>query len=287
MKRSTVLFAVLLVVVAAVAGGVTYYLVQEFLLARAVPFPGERALAILQDDPFSELVVEVDWAEGQAPSQAALTVLVERLETYTLKERVEVVQEQIVVNGTSFTPQDLFDVERAHRDFHPGGATFSLYFLYVDGELAESDRALGATYAGSSVGVFKDVIRRAARSGSGLTVDDVESSVLIHELGHLLGLVNLVYDSELDYEDPDRPFHSTNQSDVMYWAIEVTTMFPTAPPTDFGFETSYDLERLREGAYETFPSRLREPASTSLPAVGFLAVTVRASDRMSNRVGPP
>ena len=51
------------------------------------------------------------------------------------------------------------------------------------------------------------------------SVEDVENSVLVHEVGHLLGLVNL-YQSPVDHEDPDHPGHSNNDESVMYWAIE-------------------------------------------------------------------
>ncbi len=74
-----------------------------------------------------------------------------------------------------------------------------------------------------------------------------------------MGLVNLVYTSELDYEDVSHPFHSSNSSDVMYWAIESAAF--TQSSNDFGSETRFDLQKLRDGEYALTPSRLRELAS--------------------------
>ncbi len=258
---------ILLLVVVGVAGalvlGSVAFLVVQQLLSRSL-LPGEQALELLQGSPYPNLVVEVDYTPGDRPTTAALNLLEARLTTYTAKESIRLVFDVIAVNGTMFSELDLLDLERAHRNEATAGDTFTLYILSISGELSNGKgTALGAAYTASSLAIFKDVI--IATIGPGPSISEVESSVLVHEVGHLMGLVNLVYTSELDYEDVNHPFHSSNSSDVMYWAIESAPF--TQSPNDFGSETQFDLQKLRDGEYALIPSRLRELASLLLEIV--------------------
>ncbi len=257
MKSRTILLIVIGVVAGLVLGSIAFLVVQQ-LLSRSL-LPGEQALELLQGSPYSHLVVEVDYTPGDNLTSSALNLMQARLATYTAKESIRFVFDVIGVNGTMFSELDLLELERAHRDEATGGDTFTLYILSISGELSNGGgTSLGAAYTASSLAIFKDVIR-IATIGPGPSISEVESSVLVHEVGHLMGLVNLVYTSELDYEDVTHPFHSSNSTDVMYWAIESAPFGRT--PNDFGFETQFDLQKLRDGEYALIPSRLRELAS--------------------------
>jgi hypothetical protein len=262
-KPRTVLFIAVGVVAGLVLGSIAFLVVQQ-LLTRSL-LPGEQALELLQGSAYPHLVVEVDYTPGDRPTATALNILQARLATYTAKESIRLVFDVIAVNGTMFSELDLLDLERAHRNEATAGDTFTLYILSISGELSNGKgTALGAAYTASSLAIFKDVIR-IATIGPGPSISEVESSVLVHEVGHLMGLVNLVYTSELDYEDVNHPFHSSNSSDVMYWAIESAPF--TQSPNDFGSETQFDLQKLRDGEYALIPTRLRELASLLLEIV--------------------
>jgi hypothetical protein len=280
-KRETAILLVILLVVAPLSGFATYFVLQSvFVRVTAVTFPGEMALDILQAEPYSRIVVEVDWTEGEEPEPAALATLEARLKQYTLKERVEIFLSGVVETDTaSFLSRDLLDIELSFRELRSEGDTLVLYLVYLQGSLEESESSIAVSYLGGSIAVFKEAIRKVARPRTGLSVVDVETSALVHELGHLFGLVNIVYQSDLQYEDPDHPFHSLNESCVMYWAIEVGPFLTERPPVDFGSEARYDIEKLREGSYETFPSRLRELAEAALAALSTSHLLLPAVDR--------
>ncbi|MFQ5837445.1 MAG: hypothetical protein ACE5HJ_01515 [Thermoplasmata archaeon] len=263
MNRKKALLMAVVVLAGSVAGAGTYLILQSLFLRIALPsFPGELALSFLQPDPYSRIIVEVDWVSGQDPDAAALDTLKNRLITYTHKEKVDIVlSDTMEVDITLFSPNDLHSVETSYRDFDSGGDTLVLYVMYLPGSLEDSDKSLAVSYQGGSLAVFKEAVGRVARTTRTVSAQDVETSALIHELGHLFGLVNIVYQSDLDYEDQEHPFHSTNRSCVMYWAIETGPFLTEKPPTDFGSEASYDIAKLREGGYETSPSRLRESST--------------------------
>lgn len=256
-RSRTILLLAIGIVAAVILGAFAFTLVQQFL--NRILLPGEQALELLQTSPYPNLILEVDYTPGNRPTATALTLLEARLATHTAKESIETVFQVIAVNATEFSILDLVELERANRDRATGGDTFALYVLSISGELKNGGgSALGAAYSASSLAIFKDVIRTAT-IGPGPSLADVESSVLVHEIGHILGLVNLVYTSDLEYEDSEHPFHSDNNTDVMYWAIESAPF--AQPPSDFGFETRYDLQKLRDGEYGLIPSRLRDLAS--------------------------
>ncbi|MFQ5552776.1 MAG: hypothetical protein ACE5EW_03565 [Thermoplasmata archaeon] len=254
MKPRTVVLIAVGVTAAVILGSFAFLVLQQ-LFAGSL-FPGEQTLELLQASPYPNLLLEVDHTAGDRPTSSALAVLEARLGAYTAKESIQTVFDVIQVNETRFSTVDLLDLERANRDEATGGDTFTLYILSISGQLEDGNgNALGAAYTASSLAIFKDVIR-AVTGGPGPSVGEVEASVLVHELGHIMGLVNLVYTSDLDYEDPTHPFHSNNTTGVMFWAIESTAF--VQPPNDFGSETRFDLQKLREGEYNVTPSRLRD-----------------------------
>jgi hypothetical protein len=82
--------------------------------------------------------------------------------------------------------------------------------------------------------------------------DRVELAVATHELGHLLGLVDLVLHT--GREDPEHPGHSPDRESVMIWAVEtdlVTTLLGGGPPTDFDAADRADLSAIRRSAAPT------------------------------------
>ena len=103
----------------------------------------------------------------------------------------------------------------------------------------------------STVALFSDTIEEADGPFGRPLVEDVENSVLVHEVGHLLGLVNLVYQSTIDHEDPDHPGHSSNDESVMYWAVEsadVSNFIFGSLPNDFDDDDRSDLAGLADGS---------------------------------------
>jgi len=94
------------------------------------------------------------------------------------------------------------------------------------GSSSDAEGALGVAVRGDVAAVFADDVRAAATPLLGRDV--IERAVTLHQLGHLLGLVDLFLDTGRD--DPEHPGHSASRDSVMYWAVE-TGMSPTSPAT--------------------------------------------------------
>ena len=138
-------------------------------------------------------------------------------------------------------------------DHEPGYRPYSTrrwQVLFPSG-VYEEDSVLGVAVDASTVALFSDTIEEADGPFGRPSVEDVENSVLVHEVGHLLGLVNLVYQSPIDHEDPDHPGHSSNDESVMYWAVEsadVSNFIFGTLPSDFDDDDRSDLAGLADGS---------------------------------------
>ena len=78
-----------------------------------------------------------------------------------------------------------------------------------------------------------------------------EKATLVHEVGHLLALVNITYRSPRDHHDEENQGHSTNVNSVMYHAVDTVGVFTLfrgmnrQPPTDFDADDRADLADLK------------------------------------------
>lgn len=121
-----------------------------------------------------------------------------------------------------------------------------LTLLYLRGGFAENERAVGVAVRGDVAAVFAERVDEAA--GMLGSPPAVEDAVTMHEVGHLLGLVDLVLDT--GRQDPEHPGHSQNRGSVMYYAVESTllgSVLSGGPPRDFDQADLDDLARIRNG----------------------------------------
>lgn len=211
---------------------------------------GAMARTYLRDDRATRLVVEIDFVRGRRPDAGAL----EHLEAILRRECRKPdgitidVDDEITQVRQSWSLDDIDELEADHRDHRSSGRTATIWLPYLSGELEEQQGALGVAWRASVAAIFADQLEGAATT----LIDpaSIERSVLTHEVGHLLGLINLGYTSRYDHEDPEHPKHSRYESSVMFWAIEdisISSLLSGGPPDDFDRFDRGDLADLRAG----------------------------------------
>ncbi len=93
------------------------------------------------------------------------------------------------------------------------------YVIYLKGTFNGNPEIIGLHLTGENyVFIFKDVIESVG--GSPLQQKYVEQSTVVHELGHLVGLVNNGIKPVSNHEDQANPHHTIHKDCVMYHAVE-------------------------------------------------------------------
>ena len=203
---------------------------------------------ILRSSDYSRLHIEIDFVTGNSPDSDAIDLLKTRIQEVTDKTSVSVSQNSFGSTDESYSLDEILEIENTQRERYKSGNTFIIYILYLNGEYQDNDQTLGLAYKGSSFVLFKEKIDDA--SFLLISDEDIEKSVIVHEFGHLLGLINNGYQSPHDHEDPDHPNHSNNEDSVMYWAIEsqdIANQIDGEPPNNFDSYDLDDLDLMRQG----------------------------------------
>ncbi len=209
----------------------------------------------LSNERYETLEIEIDFVDGFNPTTSAIQTLKDRIGTYCQKSSVSVKQDPFDSGDTSYTLEEVQALESENRKGWRSGSTIVLHILYLNGEYEDDANVLGIAYHADSFAIFKERIDDVATTDieNPLLVSgaDIERSVLVHEFGHLLGLVNINYESEVDHEDPDHPDHCDHEDCVMNAVLETSEIanfvngLSTKPPTDFESDCVDDLRALR------------------------------------------
>lgn len=195
----------------------------------------------IEDDDYTTWIIEIDHVSGMAPSQSALDLLEERMEGLVRKDEISVIVNENDLSGRdTWTRGQVSSLSSDRQDRSTGGSTVVTHVLYLDGEYEESN-ALGVAFGDhETVAIFKERIRGAANLVFPAT--QIERAVLVHEFGHVLGLVDFGTPMVNDHEG--QPNHSDNRDSVMYHAVETTNIvnaFQGGIPNDFDAEDRRDI----------------------------------------------
>jgi hypothetical protein len=215
--------------------------------------PGGLTLACLDSSKYTSMTVEIDYEAGYLPESTSTDMLKQRLESVCDKPDGINFQftETDFPNDETWSANDVRDLGDEAKAVSPqSGSTLTWQILFPAGTYDDTS-VLGVAVDASTVAIFKDSIDDAENIFRRPSAEKIENSVLIHEVGHLLGLVNLVYTSPADHEDSSHPGHSNNEDSVMYWAIEsssIANFFDNDLPTEFDSDDLNDLSGLADGS---------------------------------------
>jgi hypothetical protein len=209
--------------------------------------PGAFARTLLRPRPATSIVVERFAQDGASLGPGAIAHATRVLGDVTGKAVDAKPVAAVPSTSRAWTADDVRGTADALGTTAQGGGRAVLRLLLLRGEFEGRDDVLGVAVRGDVLAVFTDSIAGAATPlVSRATIED---AVLAHELGHVLGLVDLARDTHR--ADPEHPGHSSNPKSVMYWAVEsslVGQVLSGPPPRDFDDADLADLQALRNGA---------------------------------------
>ena len=216
--------------------------------------PGGLTMACLTD-LHDKMVLEIDYEAGYKPETSSTDLLKQRISevcSFSKGISLEFTETDFDDVGT-WSADDVREQGWANKQADPTTGKTLRWQLIFPAESNDDDNVLGVAVDASTIAIFGESVDDAAGFLNRPSAEDVENSVIVHEAGHLLGLVNLVYTSPVDHEASDKPGHSNNEDSVMYWAIESVTVanFISGDlPNEFDQDDKDDLAGLAAGTIE-------------------------------------
>ncbi len=187
---------------------------------------GDSAHDILANTNFTDLLIEVAYVEGFRPTPVAMNNFVEFLQERTFKQNINIEYLSLPSPGEeTLTLQEIADLELENRTAYNEGNTLAIYIYFADAPSDGDDEeqglvTLGAVYRNTSMVIHESTVRALAGRSALITIADVEETTLSHELGHLIGLVNLGSPAVNPHEDAQSNNHCDINNCLMQAEIE-------------------------------------------------------------------
>ena len=187
---------------------------------------GKSANDLLSANTYGALTVQVQYMPGYELDAATIANLTVFLDSICNKpDGITITQTQIAANGHMFNVDSAAITEKNNRTAYTNGHTLALYILVTD-DFDTSLTTLGFAYRNTSICLFgKDIFTNSGKFGQPSRVA-LETSVLEHEICHIMGLVNLGSPMVAAHEDPDHANHCVNTHCLMYYAINTNRVLP-------------------------------------------------------------
>jgi len=161
---------------------------------------------------YRRITIEVDAQRNARPSKEAFLFLKRRLESHGICRADDI---RIIVQSLNEPPTPVWNrasVEhhetrnRTLKDRNLQDGHLVIYVAYLSSIYMQGEHVgiAGLQYGDTSIAMFPDHFNRVN-----------EGSVLLHEMGHLLGIAC----ERPDPVNPDRPNHCNNADCVMFWTI--------------------------------------------------------------------
>ena len=182
---------------------------------------GTSARDLLAAATYNSLKIEVQYMPGFEPDAAALGHLQSTLSGILNKTSgISIVTSQVAgATNTTMNIDQVFQTERNNRTVFTSGSQIAVYVLYTNGNYIDGN-VLGAAYKNTSVVLFGKTIRDNSGGLGQVSRTKLEATVLEHELGHLLGLVDLGTSMQTDHKDAAHGNHCNNGNCLMHYASD-------------------------------------------------------------------
>lgn len=182
---------------------------------------GASSNELLSSNQYVSLKIEIQFMPGYEPDAGAVTHLQNFLSTLVNKPSgITIVTKQIAASSSvSLTIDQVKDIEKNNRTAFSTGNQIAVYILYSNGDFTDP-ATLGAAYRNTSVVIFGKKIADNSGTIGQPSATKLEATVLEHELGHLLGLVDI--GSTMQTTHKANGNHCSNSTCLMYYAAETT-----------------------------------------------------------------
>jgi hypothetical protein len=182
---------------------------------------GTSAHDLLASSTYSLLQIQIDYMPGYAPDAASITNLVNFLNTFINKPSgIQVSARQIAASGkTVLSISDIVSIEKQNRSIFTAGYVMGIHILITDADYNISN-ILATSYWNTSTCLFGKTIQANSGGPGQVSRTRLLSTLLEHEFGHLMGLVNQGSPMQVNHRDAANGAHCNNTACLMYYEVE-------------------------------------------------------------------
>lgn len=186
---------------------------------------GSSSNDLLSDKKFKSMVVEIVYVEGFEPTASAINNFVSFLDSRIYKPSgITIIKRAIPSPGNlPYTNQEIVVIEDANRTKYNTLNQIAVWAFFADGKSASDTSSgviLGTAYRNTSFVIFEQTIQGLSNSPFEPSRSLLETTVIAHEFGHILGLTNFGSAMQSNHEDTAHAKHCNVESCLMYWSSE-------------------------------------------------------------------
>jgi predicted Zn-dependent protease len=191
---------------------------------------GSSARDILSDKHYKTLSIEIIYMTGFRPEDQSIENLKQLITSICNKpDGINVIFSEIPAQGKSaYSLDDVRELEKEYRTQFTFKKDLAVSFLFLDGPSSDdqgNSMVLGQAYYNTSMVIYEKSLQDNAGGFGQPSLYKLETTVINHEFGHILGLVNLGSTMYSLHQDTPHGSHCDNTNCLMYWEAETGSVF--------------------------------------------------------------
>jgi len=223
MKRIFFLISFTFFLLLSCSDDVTEYSIDGFVKSNNRKVTGSSSHDLLAEDKFRSVVVEIVYVEGFEPTTTAINNFISFLDERLYKSDGILIDKRAIASPgkDTFTTEEIVAIEDANRIKYNTADQIAVWAFFVDGKSSKDTAEgviLGTAYRNTSFVIFENTIRGLSDSPFEPNRSVLETTVMSHEFGHILGLTNFGAPLQSDHEDSEHEKHCNVESCLMYWS---------------------------------------------------------------------
>lgn len=232
--KKTIIFCLLVLAIAGCKKEITSSIISGPTTNVDKQAAGSSAAGLLAADTYTSLRIELQYAPGMQPQSQTVTNLTNfLLERLHKPGGITIITKQAPSFGKpTVSIADITAYTDRNRTVYTDGNQLTLYILFADADY-DTNGVIGVAYRNTALCVFEKTVQANSGGINQASRVKVETGVLLHEIGHLLGLTNNGTAMTTPHEDAAHKAHCNNSNCLMYYSIETTglmNMFNNSVP---------------------------------------------------------
>jgi predicted Zn-dependent protease len=185
---------------------------------------GSSANGLLSSSKYQTLELEISYMQAYPLSDAVVNHLTNFLQTYLNKPGGIKVYRQLINNSSTTTMNinEVVALEKTVRTKFTRPGIIAVHIMVLDAEFTEFT-VLGNAYWNTSMSVYGRTMERYSGGNGQVSNDQLFITLIEHEFGHLLGLVDQGTSMVTPHRDVNNGSHCINPSCLMHHLIQTTT----------------------------------------------------------------